>query len=127
MRKQKNVRHWTVSRNIQFKKLSNTQKSIANFKQDFLYFSYYSWLTSFVTVLFPSLIRGWLLLHYMGPSFIIWNLFTRTQILSSPILHSAAVVCQEINCNSIFFSCNTWIKIPNWTGIRHQHSTHVQE
>ena len=33
-----------------------TQKSITNFKQDFLYFSHFSLLNSFVTVPFPTLI-----------------------------------------------------------------------
>ena len=93
MRKQKYVRHWTVSRNIQFKKLSNTQKSIANFKQDFLSFSYYSWLNSFVTVPFPSLIRGWLLLDYVNKKDSIksdragWSACRRTsKVAASPVL-----------------------------------------
>ena len=54
-----------------------TQKSIANFKQSFLYFPYFSWLNSFVTVPFPSLIRGWILLHYVGLYISIFSIVQR--------------------------------------------------
>ena len=41
---------------------------------------YFSWLNSFVTVSFPSLIRGWLLLHYVDFTYLYLALYRGFEI-----------------------------------------------